>query len=152
MYVCNSTWTQLSSAFRSSRLHRSGRLCRLALRRAGSRTSSGCNQTLISRCFIKAAGAAALGGSSLCLALGLPFHPMLMRLPLLIYELSSASPHRLPLQVYVRLSEPASAGRILSLQRGTEKKSKTFTKWPAEIADILLGRLTAGSVAAILYH
>lgn len=89
----------LTPPLRSSRLHRSGRLCRLALRRAGSRTRSCCNQTLISHCFIKAAGAAALRGSSLCLALGLPFHPMLMPLPLLIYELSAASPRRLALQV-----------------------------------------------------
>lgn len=116
----------LAPPLRSSRLHRSGRLCRLALRRAGSKTRSCCNQTLISHCFIKAAGAAALRGSSLCLALGLPFHPMLMPLPLLIYELSAASPRRLPLQVRGCM-EAASAGRLSSLERGT-KKNKTFTK------------------------
>lgn len=115
----------LSWPLRCSRLHLSGRLRRLALCHAGSRTSSGCNQTLISRCFIKVAGAAALGGSSLCLALGLPFHPMLMRLPLVIYELSSVSPHRLALQVYGCMNTP-SAGRNSSLQGGTEK-NKPFT-------------------------
>lgn len=75
---------------------------------------------------------------------------MLMRLPLLIYELSAVSPHRLALQVYGCM-EAASAGRSSSLQRGV-KKSKTFTEWLPEITDILLGRLAACSVAAILYH
>lgn len=140
---------RLSWPLRSSQLHRSGRLPRLALRRAGSRTSSGCNQTLISRCFIKVVGAAALGESSLCLALGLPFHPMLMRLPLLIYELSSVSPRRLALQVCGRMKAALADGSS-SLQGGTEK-NKQFTKWLAEITGILQGRLAACSAAAILY-
>lgn len=142
----------LTPPLRSSRLHRSGRLCRLALRRAGSRTRSCCNQTLISHCFIKAAGAAALRGSSLCLALGLPFHPMLMPLPLLIYELSAASPRRLALQVRGCMEAAWRLRRRVGSLLWSEERKRTKHSQSgrmAEIRGVFLVMLAACSAAAM---